>query len=182
MSFSIHRRVLRWYGPNALASKNSLRKDGTTRTCLLLAIAASVALAALALVSPASATCYGDTCDDDPVTELEQGFGIPGAVLTLPAGRVDSDWVSFDERGAPNGVGLGGWSTTTHVQVSWKGFFLMNVPSREPSSFMPLSGLRFTVRLPVYPLEGPVCVDAIDYPGGPPVKRLGCVSSFTWWV
>jgi hypothetical protein len=168
MNLSIRRRVLKTWVP------------ASTRTFLHLAIAATIAVAALALVSPASATCYGDTCDADPVTEPEGVFDVP--VYFPPRGEVDSDWVSFDERGVPNGVGLGGWSTTTHVQVTWKGFFLMNVPARETSSYMPRSGSRFTVRLPVYPLEGPVCVDAIDYPGGPPVKRLGCVSSFTWWV
>lgn len=147
---------------------------------LQLAIAATIALAALALVSSASATCYDDACDADPVTEPDPSFSVP--VYLPPVGAVDSDWVSFDERGVPNGVGLGGWSSTTHVQVTWKGFFLMNVPSRETSSYMPHSGSRFTVFLPVYPLEGPVCVDAIDYPGGPPVLRLGCVTNFTWWV
>lgn len=116
---------------------------------LQLAIAATIALAALALVSPASATCYGDTCDADPVTEPDPAFDVP--VYFGPSGAIDGDWVSFDERGVPNGVGLGGWSSTTHVQVTWKGFFLMNVPSRETSSYMPHSGSRFTVFLPVYP-------------------------------
>lgn len=149
------------------------------RTVRYLTIAATTLVAALALVSPASATCYSDACDPDPITEPEPDFGDVGVYLP-PVGAVDADWVTF-QGGVPTGVALTGWSTSTHVSVYLNGFWLMHLPARETSTYMPRSGYRFTVFLPVYPLDMEVCVDAIDYPGGPSRLRLGCRSSFTIW-
>jgi hypothetical protein len=142
----------------------------------------AVLVAALVVVSPAGATCFGDSCDQDPITEPDPTFGtVP---VNVPhTGVVDFDWVSFQD-GVPNGVGLTGWSTSSLVRVTINGFWVMNVPSRDTSPYMSHSGLRFTVSLPVYPwpADREVCVDAIDSLWARDGKRLGCRSSFTWWL
>lgn len=141
-------------------------------------VAAVTVLAAVAVVSPAGATCYGDACDEDPYVEPD-----PNVAVYLPHSGEISPYggaVALQD-GVPTGLTLGGWTTAPHVRVMINGFFVMNVPTQASST----ATRPFTILLPLiypWPADREVCVFALDEPWGPAGTRLGCTTTFTWWL